>query len=162
MDKLKLYKSMLLPVGWSNAEGAHAMLLKVTKRENESYDLTLYNTGAGCQYHKNDPYDRKLKMLPYVEFSRVEKSKLLQPGFAQSLIEHQYSQCLPHSEADYSARDLYEGILKQFEGYRVLLPSKEKSDFITGQRSGTCSLRCFLAAFRDMVGKERYKDGNCC
>ncbi len=47
-------EEMIIPGYWHSKTGVHAIFYKITKEENDTYTLTVVNTGAGNDYHCTD------------------------------------------------------------------------------------------------------------
>jgi predicted house-cleaning noncanonical NTP pyrophosphatase (MazG superfamily) len=138
----------------------HALSGKITKN-GEGYDLHLFNTGFGTQFHpraadaENPPYGIVWKDIPHeVLNSDTLKQILSQPLIPNitiklDAVEDLYNEAVINSGVYQNDKTLYlslEGLFSlhgiQAQGY---------GDSITPQRAGTCPKQCFDTLFRDIL-----------
>ena len=142
-----LEDAVMLPYGFANADGGHAMSLSLTRLSEKSIRLKVFNTGAGVQYHISNMLGSKAQALPYIQYDDIPHHLFLESIFFHSFARIQNTQ---FREKDVVIKDeqIYEGLFAVFEPYRLQveqyleLAGNDSSalPFRTPQRSGTCTV----------------------
>ncbi|MBI5273491.1 MAG: DUF3638 domain-containing protein, partial [Chlamydiales bacterium] len=145
--------SLALPGGYGGSSG-HYMIYEFTKKENGNYRLTVINTGDGLENHAMRIDGYKNKRHPIMVFDEID-SRLL---FATD-INLFYSMLLPRINPEgkeFSGDIVYTTVFDLFSDKLVKDDLKER-EYITGQRSGTCSWKVLLALLRMETEPSLYK-----
>ncbi len=152
-------ETFLLPSGWAGLEGkGHAMLLEIRRNDNATFSLKAINTGSGVERHAQHRTPLKNLIHPVRHFDQIKKEQLFNTAFFEALFAPQAY--LPQEKAfRYTDKDLYNVLFFRFEQNAVPLAEEIPEDFVTVQRSGTCSLRVGLAYLQACWGTEAYKRG---
>ncbi len=124
-----------LPSGWRSSNTGHGVSTKITKIDENRYDIAFLNRGAGCQYH--DQLGLSEEKIKYDYQSRVyrfdinsDSTKLFFHGFL-SLVLGVYR------DKECDEQDLY-GLLALHGKLQKVPPNELRK--VTPQRSGTCAL----------------------
>jgi hypothetical protein len=154
--------SLLMPGGWQNASGGHALVYEFKKDKNGNTIFLIHNTGAGLlEYHQTILQQDKERICPvkaYLIPKEAESSGNL-TWFIQKLLTPQ----LVLAGKAYDATDVYKifELIRRISGAEVdpIAEGYTKQNNLTaGQRSGTCSEKVLHqmseSAFPD---KETYK-----
>jgi hypothetical protein len=176
VKKLTPGKSIILEGGWQTENSfGHAMLYEFAKAKDGTYNIYIYNTGAGTNYHyfeKEKPHknliDPDLKdkispektyITPFIKFEGVRAGEIgldgeeVDPYFFDKLIAlNSFRRISPEEE-------LYKKILGHLEHRQVKNPKESKDFFLTlPQRSGVCVWTVLLyAALRRKLGGDPLK-----
>ena len=126
--------------GYTTKNGGHAMLYRF---EGDSF--TVFNTGAGSQYHANLAADGKVKHSPVLTYKNISKNPEKLKLFLRTLLECKYPTEYPSEE--YDENYLYEKVFPTCGGVPVSDPNAD-IDFISGQIAGTCSEKVLHAFLR--------------
>ncbi len=156
IEKLPQGESILLPGGWTGYAGlAHAMVCELVKLSDNTFQMNVYNAGAGINHHSIKVERSKLKVRPCISFRPITLEEIKDTKFLSALLEVQT--ILPPNKKDkYSDRDLYRAVYGRFDS--KLLPIEEEDDVkISTQRSGTCSMRAPMAFLHKFLGTELHK-----
>lgn len=156
-------ESLLVDGGYLDLSGGHAVLYEFCKNTDNTYDIYLYNTGEGIQYHpqiqRNGTsfYQAAIKfegILPE-ELGLFPKNSMQGSSFFQYLAELQNLKSLEKKES----ASLYDKGFGHL-AHRLVLAEEAPSPFIKGQSSGTCSWRALqafvLKAFCDSILYKKY------
>jgi hypothetical protein len=163
VKNLSIGESLWIDGGWSSGgnAGGHAMLYEFVKTSDDTYDIMIYNTGSGIEYHsieidKSSSIDAdtpQLKSLHPVSSFRGLSSKHLglnletvDPSLFVKLIKLQKTEF--GDEAN--AKKIYEEIFGPFNDYRENNPKRNNPHFFSmlPQQSGTCSFKAVDASVR--------------
>ncbi|MCB1081552.1 MAG: hypothetical protein KDK63_00250, partial [Chlamydiia bacterium] len=148
-----------LPTGYYNLKGGHAMLFDVVSNGDETFDVTVYNTGEGTEYHDTlESYDKKRILVP-LKFKSVPKEILFFTGEGKSpsflFFEYLvFFRVINHQ--DLKAADIYGTLFEQLYPYRDTQPPK-KDDFQKPQEDGTCVWKCLFKHLSCQFSTEDYK-----
>ena len=168
---LKPGKSLPLQGGWTQKEengsfSGHALLYTFAKRQDQLYDIYIYNTGSGTEkYHAKKVVQEGIKLntliCPYVKFQGVSAASLgfsdnkAYPEFFERLLHIQQGHRRDHykdSAIIYESRDGFGGL------HHKLAIAGLNTPYSKPQRSGTCAYRVLLAAIRPLFASdEEYK-----
>lgn len=153
LEALSIGQSTILPWGWNDTSGGHAMLLECRKTALDKIVFTVYNTGEGIQFHemKNDPFKEYANTVRVYE---VPLDVIKKTGFVQSLFEPKTLGGTSDVEkVRYGALNLY-AMLQPYQ--RSSENIQEKGFWMRPQFSGTCSMRSLLAYLGHKLGPEEY------
>lgn len=145
---------LILPWGWRGTSRGHAMLMDFTRTAPGLWSIDVLNTGAGMEFGSSMIFGGKEKQRFLTAFENVTDEELLDSFFLERLLEPQLL------AEDLGPADLYLAILDKHIGHHKRQPTKDDADiseFITGQRSGTCAFRVLSSFMRLRLGKESYK-----
>lgn len=136
------------------------MLGLIEKSADNSYTFTLINTGAGLGYHESELSGYKIKHKPVFRLKDIDAHHIANPMFYASLLELH----LPTNEKghayDHTADEIYQRILPILQGVRDE-KYENQVDFITDQRSGSCSWKSFMKLLQlESVDRQSYKKFN--
>lgn len=158
LKNLTVNETFLLPIGYmTRTDDGHALLLYIIKRAGKKCDCILYNSGEGIRrYHHFKAKKGKVKFVPYIEFQGIPQSTLFDYSLIQSFVE---LQCLAGLESfkkkQFGIDDIYSAILMRLHSYKIPVPTNPL--LITGQRGGTCHMRCSLVFLQHQMGEKLYK-----
>ena len=152
IDRLTPGAKIAIPGGYTVNSTGHAVVFLIEKsHEDDTYIFRVINTGDGIRFHAKITQGSKTKHSSSFKFSSVSGKDLSVP-FLEALFRV-YSSL----ETDTFAEDTI---------YKLCLLHLDKSpyiedffldDFITAQRSGSCSLKSQLALIRIILGEAGYK-----
>lgn len=130
----------LMSGGWSNIGAGHAMFYIVEKGKNGKYAFTVLNTGEGIQNHQAQEIELKTKYKPILRLHDIDESSMANQNFFMALFELNITLNPKDGKTswDHSANDIYDRIIPALQGKRDL-EFEDRVDFVTDQRSGTCS-----------------------
>ena len=74
----------MLPYGYSNADGGHAMSLSITRLSEKSIRLKVFNGGDGVQYHISNMLGSKAQALPYIQYDGIPQHLFVNSMFFHS------------------------------------------------------------------------------
>lgn len=154
--ELKEGQSILIPFEYQNYPGGHVMLLEVSRNLNHLFQMAIFNTGEGLEYHTSILEVNKRRYFPAVLYLGIEESAITNVVFWQTLLEPLYVRFILKTATPYSSKDFYEAIFSRFADKRVDDFSTIKG-FRTPQRSGSCSMRVIFAYLRLKLGETDYK-----
>lgn len=151
--------------GWINKETikGHYLIYTFTKQENGNYDIYIYNTGDGVQYHSSQTIQEGLQtdtlICPYVKFQSVPPEKIgispniVNSGFFSRLIEISNGHYLSNS-----AELIYESFLGFGRFYPYLVEPIGETSYVPPQKSGTCTYTVLMARLRsEFASEEEYR-----
>jgi len=145
---LKPGESLLLNGGWKGTEKTtgHAMIYEFIRRSNGNFDLVVYNTGGGAEYHPTlMAKNQKVKIQRMLKFENVLPEEFglsndsigtQHPDFFQDLIH-----CREHThekDMETTPEQIYQKTLGHLSQKQASAGSNA-SFFSTPQRAGTCS-----------------------
>lgn len=154
---LKFRVDFLVPWGFSNYEEVgHAMLIEFEPSEderNQSYNVTVYNTGSGIEFHEISKKSKYFKVQPFIEFKNIELMKIMDDYFLEALmstlfLDYSYttedSKChhIERNKKKVESDDLYSNVLQTLNGNRVFT---EPLIVQRPQLSGTCAISSIWA-----------------
>lgn len=133
-----------LPSGWQASKGGHAISVKVTKIDENTYDIAYLNRGAGCQYHSQlGISDEKLKYDYQSHVYRFDINSDSAKLFFYGILWLSGS-----SENSCDEQDLY-GLLALHGSLQESIANPIR--MVTPQRSGTCALTNARASIKDTL-----------
>jgi hypothetical protein len=170
---LKVGEKLLVKGGWGtyhHSESGHAMLYLLEKSSAEHFNITIFNTGAGCERHIGSSAIsicpvQKYVNVPWNQIQLNDKYDFFEM-LAQLLANYwnhedtSKFECFKESFYQASSRSndpltfLYECCFKRWEQY---LDKSKTGPLMKGQKSGTCSYRVFLALFKSYLSHDGYK-----
>lgn len=153
-------QQILFPYGYANHDGSgHTMLCEFKCLASDNLRFAVFNTGSGINNHMSSAIGGRIRYLPYQIFDEVPKESLLESGFFKlfALIASPFKRM---SKFKVGANFIYQDLLFPFEDYLVKDLKKVQNitgrtvlDFITDQKSGTCSYLVFRARARYIFGE---------
>ncbi len=123
------------------------------EREGDKLILTVYNSGAGIEFHEKREERRKLRFNPEmrIEIPEVQRSFDLR-SFLGTLTQAGMD---PYWEGEPCNQKLiYEGLLKNLPGNAKIVPAREGAKFINPQISGTCAWKVMTAVLKNTLPRE--------
>lgn len=150
--------SVLLSGGYIKSGGGHAMLYRFEKEPTGNYNVSIFNSGDGLQYHPSVLHGFKSKSYPVLKFTNVTEEDLFydpanpSANFLDALIKFK---C--HSVKN-PTNKLYGVIFRRLKD-RIFPVNPSIKDCITNQRSGTCSRKCITSGLlRSALELDKYKE----
>ena len=152
LDKLPVGGKLLIPGGWRNDKGGHAMMYQLT-REPHGYLFTVINSGDGLNYHAKKSSSQKELFNPLktwvVPLFTTDKEQNESGHFIARLLK---AQVLSMQQKPVDAKVLYEEILPSISyinGIEVDANKKLPGHAWTGaQLSGSCAQRVIHQALK--------------
>lgn len=150
-------QKMLINGGWTT----HAMLYLVEKTQDGKFALSVVNTGAGINdFHQSEDLGAKVKYKPLVRIHQIEEAAITNTELWKSFTELETKGKVDGTLWEHSANDIYGRILPSLQGKRDL-DFENDIEFITDQRSGTCSWKAVMKLIFLISGDTRtYKQEN--
>ncbi len=151
-------ESLLLPWGWRDTTGGHAMLIDCVKKSDHMI-FYVYNTGSGIDFHESetDAFERHVNTVRTykVPLEEIADLELLQALYEPIVLGHFFGKDF----LVYKAINLYE-ILSQYQIFYQDMQKSGEEGFLglwmRPQLSGTCSMRCILAYIAHKIGRQEY------
>lgn len=140
----------LMNGGWQGTPG-HAILYEF-KRVGNSFEMRIFNTGAGTEKHVMMLEGTKQKISPVLCKSAIPSSAFT-IEFFQSLLEPQVLPAWNLSGVQTNSDECQKIIYEVFFFLEGTLESS--SGFITSQRSGTCACDSLLSYIRYRIGENK-------
>lgn len=150
--ELKNGESVLLAGGWSGEVAGHSMLYRF-QATAKGFDVIIFNTGNGIQFHDSIKDERKEKFYPFVYFKEVPR-ELVIPNESDAWLSILLESVAFKQPANYEARVLYTGCFYHFWDYKV---TWNEVAAMTPQRDGVCAWKSFMAYLRFRLGSRQYK-----
>jgi hypothetical protein len=141
--------NILIPGGWSNAEGGHAMVYQFSPGP-DGYVFTVFNTGSGLGYHsKKSIQDKELynpQKMWTIPIPKTTKEKKELELFISRLLQAKVRATPNNPKIEANEKVLYEEILPSISYIQGKEINADKGmpdhAYTGGQISGTCSQRC--------------------
>ena len=141
--------SILMPGGWSAGTGGHAMVYGLERTEGGKLIFSIYNSGAGINFHEMRETERKRRYNPelQIEISNVAPFNL--KAFLESIMQ---AGMKPFWEREgWDEEKQYEAILKNIPANAKVLPARRDAKFIDPQISGTCAWKVMTTIFKNSL-----------
>ncbi|KAG6559680.1 Protein of unknown function (DUF3638) [Candidatus Rhabdochlamydia oedothoracis] len=156
-------ESLLVDGGYQDLSGGHAVLYEFYKKTDNTYDIYLYNTGEGIQYHPRVQRNGISFYQAAIKFEGVlpEELDLSPQNSRQDSSFFQYLAKLQNLDdlEEKNITSLYEKGFGHLV-HKLVLAKEDFSPFIKGQYSGTCSWRVLqafvLQTFCDSILYKKY------
>lgn len=149
---LKSGESLWLPGGWAGRPSGHAILFRLQRQPDNSYAFTIFNTGAGLNYHDSIIVNGEEKFQTYLEIVDISHKKFLSPEFFQLFLELNILP-LAKGNATASEKNIYQGMINYLNGKQ--LEGKNPIDFpefyMQAQRSGSCAMKSIFAMLHQAI-----------
>ncbi len=164
-DKIKNMQEgerFILTGGWQNLGEGHSMFYIVEKGKNGKFAFTVVNPGDGIQNHQAKEIKLKTKHKPILRLCDIDESLMANKNFFLALNELVVTVSPEDGKTpwNHSASDIYDRILPALQGKRDL-EFESQTDFVTDQRSGTCSWMSLMKLLRSETSEtKRYKRFN--
>ncbi len=148
LEHLISARDILIPGGWSNANGGHAMVYQFS-RGSDGYIFTVFNAGAGLQYHsKKSIQDRELynpRKMWSIPFPKNSKEKKELENFISRLLKARVMRSVYNPKKSANEDVLYKEIfpsISYVHGQEINADEGLPDHAYTGgQLSGTCTQR---------------------
>ena len=148
-SKLNEGESVLIPGGWQTMDDGHAMVYQFTRQSGDNYQFTVFNSGAGLEYHakKSAPHQELYNPTKIWQFNKPDSPKVkLELGyFIGRLLKPTLMVTRHHQMKPMTSETLYNEILPSIShigGVEKDANATIKAHAYTGgQLSGTCSQR---------------------
>lgn len=149
-----------MAVGAHPAAGGHAMFYLIEKYPDHSYAFTVINTGAGIDYHSSQVEGYKTKHRPIFKVKNITPDSISNPKTFLSLMELKLAVDERGISWGHRPSDIYERILPALKGERDET-FENQADWITDQRSGTCSWKSLMKLLQlESLDRRSYKSFN--
>ena len=161
IETLPLGKKVLLPYGYANHDGiGHTMLCEFEGLRDDKFRIYIYNTGDGISNHISAAIGGRIKYLPYHIFDEVPRNILTRSSFVE-LFSLLSTPSRRQSKFEIDGTFIYQDLLLPFEEFLVKdlskvreITGKNKLDFATDQKSGSCSYMVFRMRARFQFGED--------
>lgn len=162
IKKMPEGERFLMSGGWKSLGSGHAMFYIVEKEQNGKYAFTVVNTGDGIQNHQAQEIELKTKYKPIFRLHDIDESLMARKEFFAAL--HELEITLNPKDGitplSHSADDIYNKIIPTLQGKRDL-EFEDQVDFISDQKSGTCSWMSFTKLLHsESTETKKYKSFN--
>lgn len=161
IEKLSPGESLFLPTGFAGAFYGHFCVASITKQEDLSYTIKIYNTGSGLANHHRIIINGKEYAQFFIEFKNIPEEILMQTDSSGSLsvlmsfFEYTNTLSLIHYKKikDTKFEDLfYESLFLYLEPYYNY--TSTQTLFFSPQKTGTCVYRAIKALIPQFCTKE--------
>lgn len=150
-----------IPMDYLGSAKSHCIFGLVTKEEDNSYSITVVNTGDGVDYHSEYLNEEAfIRISPILCLNQISQECISDPEAWRSLYEY-YCFPLKNNEGQLAVHMLYRGILSLFNG-KEMPPPEDLKRFMLEQRSGTCSWKVLTALLRKIFPLDFYKKLKIC
>jgi hypothetical protein len=148
---------LLIPSGWTNESGGHAILVEVICTQTGLFDLFVYNTGSGSDSASSIVKSFIDRRVSSISFRNIKKKALLEgsphSAWLQTLFEIRDK---PSSHGnDYDMDTILQVC------FSTLMEKRERTKsgtvYFREQHSGTCSYRSILAWLHSQLSPHLYK-----
>ena len=161
IETLPLRNKVLLPYGFSNHDGiGHSMLCEFESLPDDKLRIYIFNTGDGISNHISAAIGGRIRYLPYQIFDKVPRNTVMESAFF-SLFTLLSTPSKRESKYNIGGSFIYQDLLLPFERYLIKdldtvrkTTGKTKLDFMTDQKSGTCSYMIFRMRARFQFGED--------
>ncbi|MFA5878676.1 MAG: DUF3638 domain-containing protein [Candidatus Margulisiibacteriota bacterium] len=152
IQKLKEGESILIPGGWCGVDHGHNILYEVTGEKGGTCSFSLFNTGAGVNYHDHIFIDHKIRYTPQFQLIKVPRQNF-DPATLTAIFELRYIKPLI-GEPSYTEEHIYQGLLNLLGGevQKSFIPSEPgisttalEAAFMSPQNAGTCARKSLEA-----------------
>lgn len=147
---------LLIPSGWADQSGGHAILVEVVCTKIGFFDLSIYNTGGGLDKSSSIIRNFLDRRVTSISFQNVKKKYLLEgsphSAWLQTLFE---IKCKLPSEKNYNMDVILQLCFAPLLEEREV--SKSGAIYFREQHSGTCSYRSIVAWLHAQLSPELYK-----
>lgn len=164
-DKIKNMQEgqrFLLTGGWHSLGEGHSMFYIVEKGKNGKYAFTVVNPGAGIHNHQAKEIELKTKYKPILRLCDIDEPLMANKNFFLALNELRVTLSPEDGKTpwNHDASDIYDRIIPALQGKRDI-EFETQVDFVTDQRSGTCSWMSLMKLLRSETSEtKRYKQFN--
>ncbi|MBA3816767.1 MAG: hypothetical protein H0X29_09685, partial [Parachlamydiaceae bacterium] len=143
-------KKCVLIGGWMT----HGLVYEVEQQKNGKLTFRIYNEGEGIQYHDNISDKYKTKYAGCIGIKDIPEKLFFKRSFIASL---QGLATLSGSICDKQPIDLLVGHLLPMLGGNQETSADRVQQFLSPQKSGTCTYRSTLAFLAHSMSKDEYK-----
>lgn len=148
LRKLKVGDDILVPITFTG----HALAFSVKKTGPRTYELNLFNSGAGSDYHGYVDSGSDRKYFPSKRYVNISLADFKTLRFFRKMAELIILSGLVATTVEgdpqgvYNAKDLYENILASLNDFEYSYTAEDIKilHLISTQRSGTCNFRGFM------------------
>jgi hypothetical protein len=153
---------LLIPGGWNNSDGGHAMVYEFTP-QGDGFTFSAINAGAGINYHaKKSRTDKELynpQKSWHIPKPSSPKSKEELVHFIERLLKARLPSSLQKKNKPITQKVLYEETLPSISYINGVEIDANKGmpqhAFTGGQLSGTCSQRCIHQMIKILTPSEK-------
>lgn len=152
-NESKGISEIAIPGGWRAFPHGHAMLYKIKRLSNGDIEFSIFNSGAGSQFHPPKNTKRKKRSSPTLKCI-IPKG---QETSAISLIQNIMGPLLMPiwDKKNFEAHQLYKKILECVP--QIIADHSYMIMAISGQRSGTCAWKVIGPLLKDALPRELYR-----
>lgn len=155
IENLPEGESLEIAGGWTGKKVGHALIYSVTKTENNTIELSLFNTGDGGEYHYLEGMRGKLKIGCKMRLTQGDSNLMKLKEGLRALLELKTNSVINPGISVDAPSYLYTKLLPAMDFKTAPFDRKKDSDDpMTAQRSGTCTWRVQMAYLRDWIFKK--------
>lgn len=148
-------KTFVIPGGWySRDQIGHSQLYVIERQQKDKFMMTVFNSGAGLDYHHEAYFGWKRKSCPTIKETEISIEDLLLEdnwyGYYRLLTRGTFC----------TSKDVYEGFLKSIHplfGKKHDITTVLEAEWYTDQRTGRCPVDSWFVFFRSKLTKADYK-----
>jgi hypothetical protein len=144
-------KSFSFPGGWAGSQ-SNPMIYQIKKQADGKYSFTIYNTGAGVEFHHGIIADSHNKYQGHLSVNDIEADKIEQTEFFRTLVEPLVIPAI-NSLVSSGPESVYIGAL-EYLGGKVEAPvdfEKHPEHFMKPQRAGTSAMKILYSVLRRAI-----------
>ncbi len=141
--------SILMPGGWSAGTGGHAMVYGLERIAGDKLIFSIYNSGAGINYHEMRETKRKQRYNPELQIEIPNVAPFNLKAFLEKITQAGLKSFWEREGWDEEKH--YEEILKNIPANAKILPARKDAKFIDPQISGTCAWKVMTTVFKNSL-----------
>lgn len=145
---LKSKGRVVLPGGWrSGYTSGHVMIYEIEKEPSGFYKFSIFNSGAGLNYHAKASRQRAMKVCPLFSLSKIEPATIETPDFFSQLLGLQIK--FGREDDQVNQEDIYQLLFYLFpEAVIDDYSSTTHDKLMSAQTAGVCSYESLIAYMR--------------
>lgn len=161
IDHLATDKTISIPGGWETPHGGHAMTYQFKKArdaEGECLLFTVYNAGAGLDYHERRSEKDKELFYPTQTYRiPLPVNQIELKNYIKKLLLAQLPALRPTDQQAFDEKNLYEDVLPgiHFLSGRLLPAATSEHLLTASQLSGTCNQRSLQQLLKGQFATKR-------
>ena len=147
--------SLYIPGGWQTRGGGHAMVYGLKRAKNGDILIEIYNSGSGNEFHESKEIGNKQKSNSVMLFTLPKNKEDNLKQIIKAMVEPQILPFVQRKAED--AKKLYSDLMATIRTAGGEISSAEHYQYITGQRSGTCTWKSLSAVLKNMLPPPLFK-----
>lgn len=148
-DTLRRNRRVVVPAGWQNPKGGHAMVIEAMLNGNSKATVRIYNQGAGVSRHRKVETAFRERYDAYLEKRDIPEEIVLSPAFWGTI--NQMRRTVGSEVEPYHSGDIYEWFIHCIPGTIC-----DAHRLILAQRSGSCTVKSLLSLFKARLSEADY------